>query len=601
MGSGSRGLTGQGESYVNRHRKAPTVRHGSRLGLLAAFVLAASLLLGAALADAVAPVVTIEPATAVQYTTAHVEGKVNPEGHETNYHFEYVSQAKFAATEWAEASGAGFNSLPETTTTATPVSENLSGLNPETVYHIRLVAENTEGEQAEAIAGATFETEAVTKPTVTIAPVSGSPVTTAHFSGTVNPSAPSGALDEATANAYRTSWHFECVAPGLSCNGSLSGAIEADPTSHEFPTGAVTVEGEATGLQPNTTYHVKLVASNAGGSQAAGETGGGPVEFTTPAVAPVVTPVGNTPLGARAVGLGAYVTPGNSHITDCQFEYGTTTAYGQSHPCSGHPGNEVQLLRVSATSGQFKLNFGGQTTPDISFNAPAPTVQAELGALASIGSSNVAVTGGPGDLEGSAPYRIEFVGSLADKDIAQIASEPGTEPLGPEHLDSEGNPFFAGAASVTTDAPGGLGDIILVRAQLAGLTPGAAYHARLSVTTQAGGTVTSKDDIAPVPIEEGSSCPNAGALGVGFLPDCRAWEMASAPGKNGANVISDPNRVISASAGNTVNYEALGAFGDAVGTDVATEYIARRSQDPDPGNSGWTTHAITPDQPPIAV
>src|SRR5690606_33822259 len=76
-------------------------------------------------------------------------------------------------------------------------------------------------------------------------------------------------------------------------------------------------------------------------------------------------------------------------------------------------GDAVQSLTVDAAGGQFKLSFGGDTTGDLAYNATAAQVQTALRGLASIGSGNVTVTGGPGGSGGSVPYGIFFEGALA--------------------------------------------------------------------------------------------------------------------------------------------------------------------------------------------
>jgi hypothetical protein len=62
-----------------RVSKPSHARHVSQL-LAIAFGLLASLVLGVAFASAAAPTVTIEPASEVGFTTAHVSGTVDPEG-----------------------------------------------------------------------------------------------------------------------------------------------------------------------------------------------------------------------------------------------------------------------------------------------------------------------------------------------------------------------------------------------------------------------------------------------------------------------------------------------------------------------------------------
>lgn len=62
-----------------RVSKPSHVRYASQL-LAIAFGLLASLVLGVSLASAAPPTVTIEPASEVAFTTAHVSGTVDPEG-----------------------------------------------------------------------------------------------------------------------------------------------------------------------------------------------------------------------------------------------------------------------------------------------------------------------------------------------------------------------------------------------------------------------------------------------------------------------------------------------------------------------------------------
>lgn len=74
--------------------------------------------------------------------------------------------------------------------------------------------------------------------------------------------------------------------------------------------------------------------------------------------------------------------------------------------------NEVQTLTITGTptGGTFRLTFQGIQTAAIAHNASAATVQAALEALISIGTGNVACTGGA--LPGTAVV-ITFQGSLA--------------------------------------------------------------------------------------------------------------------------------------------------------------------------------------------
>lgn len=85
------------------------------------------------------------------------------------------------------------------------------------------------------------------------------------------------------------------------------------------------------------------------------------------------------------------------------------------------------------------------------------------------------------------------------------------------------------------------------------------------------------------------------------LPDGRAYELVSPPQKNGADVMADSGRTRAAADGSAISFPSLGGFGDALGTGIATEYLAERSSEPAPGTNGWSTHAITPAQDPLTL
>jgi len=89
----------------------------------------------------------------------------------------------------------------------------------------------------------------------------------------------------------------------------------------------------------------------------------------------------------------------------------------------------------------------------------------------------------------------------------------------------------------------------------------------------------------------------------GGLPDGRGYELVSPADKGGSDVIGDTSRTRVAAQESpalpaAVAFASLGAFADARGTGIATEYMAQR--DGRPGTSGWATHAITPYQEPLS-
>ena len=175
--------------------------------------------------------------------------------------------------------------------------------------------------------------------------------------------------------------------------------------------------------------------------------------------------------------------------TFCMFEYISNADYAAS--------SMKQRLTVKATGGSYKLNFQGEDTPAIAFNAPASSIDATLEALPKIGAGNVAVTGGPGSPSGSQPYTITFMGALANKNVG------GVFPSFPNTLEPEG----ASEAAVTTITPGhaegfenagvqycegpiplpaGGSNPTAVSAKLSGLQGNSSYHLRLRATNTDG-------------------------------------------------------------------------------------------------------------------
>jgi hypothetical protein len=226
-----------------------------------------------------------------------------------------------------------------------------------TTYHLRLVAGNQSGAPAKQEAGSTFETKPVAKASVTGLSASSITATSAHVSATIAPNAPATVTDAVKAG-FNVYWFFTCTPD---C-GRPEGQVEAGEPA--------TPIGADLGLQPNLHYTVTLHAVNAGGDETK------QVPITTPPVAPEVrypfsgSAIDRTASGARLVGL---VNPHNASLTDCHFDYGTTTSYGKTLPCVGAPtaGNDFTFVAAEigglepGTSYHFRLVAGNATGPAV--------------------------------------------------------------------------------------------------------------------------------------------------------------------------------------------------------------------------------------------
>ena len=108
----------------------------SRLALASALVLAA--LLGAAVpATAAAPAATTTGAEAITSSGARLVGTVDPNGEATTYYFEYGRTTRYGSRTPDASAGSGGSPRR--------VTAIVDGLQPNTVYHFRLVAANPSG------------------------------------------------------------------------------------------------------------------------------------------------------------------------------------------------------------------------------------------------------------------------------------------------------------------------------------------------------------------------------------------------------------------------------------------------------------------------
>jgi WD40-like Beta Propeller Repeat len=144
-------------------------------------------------------------------------------------------------------------------------------------------------------------------------------------------------------------------------------------------------------------------------------------------------------------------------------------------------------------------------------------------------------------------------------------------------------------------------------AYLGGLDPDTTYHFRI-VAENASGVVKGDDETfttssAPAP----QSCSNEirrEEQHAKFLPDCRAYELASAGESLGNDVVATSSRTHAAATETpslpaAVTFASLGGFADVHGTGIETEYLSQR--DAAAGGPGWSIHAITPPQEPLSL
>ena len=125
-------------------------------------------------------------------------------------------------------------------------------------------------------------------------------------------------------------------------------ALHALPGSGES---SVAVSASISGLTAKTTYHFRVVAKNAGGeSKGADET------LKTLPNAPTVKTEKASEVAQTTAKLNASVNPNGGEVTECKLEYGPTTSYGESKPCSPPRGPGESSVAVSASISGLTAN-----------------------------------------------------------------------------------------------------------------------------------------------------------------------------------------------------------------------------------------------------
>ncbi len=272
-----------------------------------------------------APVVLPETATvetkaasSVTQTAATLNATVNPNGGE-------VGECKFEyGTSGSYGSSVPCASLPGSGTSAVAVSASVTGLAANTTYHFRISATNTGGTSKGS--DATFKT-LPNAPTVVSEAASAVAQTAATLNATVNPNG--GEVGECKFE-YGTSSSYGSSVPCASLPGS--------------GTSPVAVSASVTGLAANTTYHFRISATNAGGTSK-----GSDATFKTLPNAPAVVTEAALAVAQTSATLNATVNPNGGEVSECKFEYGTSSSYGSGVPCSSLPGSGTSPVAVSAS------------------------------------------------------------------------------------------------------------------------------------------------------------------------------------------------------------------------------------------------------------
>ena len=339
------------------------------------------------------------------------------------------------------------------------------------------------------------------KPAVVTGNPSGIGQTTATVNGTVNP------------DGQSTTYHFEYGTT------TAYGAQAPIPDGNAGAGGGVLSESAPlSGLSPNTTYHYRLVATNATGT-----TQGLDQTFTTAAapVAPTVVTAAASGIDDTDATLNGSVNP-QGEDTTYHFEYGTTTGYGQSTATqniaasnatssvsaslSGLTPGTTYHYRLVAANTNGTTNGGDMTFTTTSPPPPNPPPAAVTGGTTSITQSSATLDGSVNPEGQSTTYRFEY-GTTTSYGSQAPASD-------------------ADAGSGSADVP--------VTGEVSGLSPNTQYHYRL-VATNGSGTTHGEDatltTLGPAPPPPSAPTATTGAA-TGVTPSAATLNATVNP--NGA-------------------------------------------------------------------
>jgi hypothetical protein len=201
-----------------------------RRKVLVAFVVATAGLAGVAVAAASPSVLTGAP-SAVKQNRAVLHGTVNPNGKSTTYAFHWGLTSAYGAVSTSHSAGSATKNVA--------VKATATGLIPGTLYHYRLVANNSSGQSVGA--DRTFTTAGHPPPAVATGPATQVTSSAATVTGVINPNG------ENTTYEFQygptTSYTFQTIATTL-------------------PAGAapVSVAARLTSLAAGTVLHYRIVA-----------------------------------------------------------------------------------------------------------------------------------------------------------------------------------------------------------------------------------------------------------------------------------------------------------------------------------------------------
>jgi hypothetical protein len=239
-------------------------------------------------------------------------------------------------------------------------------------------------------------------------------------------------------------------------------------------TSPVTVSASLGGLSANTAYHFRIAVEYATGSGQGADLTFTTTPTTPPTVsteAPSVSTEAPSAITQTSASLNAIVDPNGGEVSECQFEFGTTTEYGSSAPCTPSPGTGRTSVAVSASitglaaGATYHFRIAAANQGGISYSSDQTlTMLAENSPVAPEAPSTVVTPAAPGLLPTTPP-------------LSPIQRPPAPAPDA-ELVNTTLAASAAGALTITVRCPAGESSCIgtITLRTLSAVSAGAGGH-----------------------------------------------------------------------------------------------------------------------------
>jgi uncharacterized repeat protein (TIGR01451 family) len=250
-----------------------------------------------------------DSASGISYNSAVLNGRVNPNGDNTSYYFEYGTNSSFGYTTGFQSAGAGNSQIN--------VSSYVSGLNPNTTYYFRIVAQNSYGRSY----GSTY-TFTTNSSGGFFNPIGSAPYVTTYSATNISDNSATLNAQINPNNSETQAWFEYGTSPNfLSYNTNYSNIGSGNYSSNFNQT--------IYNLLPNTTYYFRAVARNQYGinyGQVLSFSTGSGLSYQT-GNRPIVRTIPASSISTNSALLNGEVNP-NGGLTSAWIEYGPNVSLG---------------------------------------------------------------------------------------------------------------------------------------------------------------------------------------------------------------------------------------------------------------------------------